>query len=66
MTENFMKAPALLKSGADQRGNPRFYRVTQDALDVVFNELSGKSGNELKVMVVLLGTLGDGSFRVSE
>jgi len=38
----------------------------QDALDVVFNELSGKNGNELKIMVVLLGTLGDGSFRVSE
>lgn len=38
----------------------------QDALDVVFNELSGKNGNELKIMVVLLGTLGDGSFRISE
>lgn len=38
----------------------------QDALDVVLQDLSGKNGNEIKIMVVLLGTLGDGSFRVSE
>ena len=66
MAECFLKAPALLTIGADHEDNSRFYRVRQEALDIVFNELSGKSGNELKLMVVLMGTLGDGSFRVSE
>lgn len=28
--------------------------------------LSGKNGNELKIMMVLLGALGDGTFRISE
>ena len=66
MVDYFQKAPVLLHSGADNCGNIRFYRVMQDALDVVLNELDGKHGNEIKIMVVLLGTLGDGSFRASE
>ena len=66
MVDYFQKAPVLLHSGTDNCGNIRFYRVMQDALDVVLNELDGKHGNEIKIMVVLLGTLGDGSFRVSE
>lgn len=66
MVDCFKKAPVLRHQGQDNCGNSRFYRVMQDALDVVLQDLSGKNGNEIKIMVVLLGTLGDGSFRVSE
>lgn len=35
-------------------------------MDSVFNQLNGKQGNQIKLMSVLLGTAGDGSFAVSE
>ena len=46
--------------------NTPFYQLPQDIMDIIFNQLDGKNGNQMKIMIVLLGTVGDGSFRVSE
>lgn len=66
MAASFAQAPAFYKTGKEYKSNRRFYSITQEAADAVFQQLPGKNGNELKIMVVLLGTLGDGSFRISE
>lgn len=66
MATSYAQAPAFYKTGQDHKYSKRFYSITQEAMDAVFNTLSGKNGNELKIMVVLMGTLGDGTFRISE
>lgn len=35
-------------------------------MDIIFSELDGKHGCQIKIMCVLIGTLGDGSFAISE
>lgn len=35
-------------------------------MDKIFQKLDGKHGSQIKLLVVLLGTIGNGSFRVSE
>lgn len=35
-------------------------------MDKIFQKLDGNHGNQIKLLVVLLGTIGNGSFRVSE
>lgn len=66
MSDTYRQAPAFIKRGKDYQEHGRFYSITQEAADKVMQTLSGKNGNELKIMMVLLGTLGDGSFRISE
>lgn len=61
---NLKQAPRLYHNGNKKEG--LFYQLPQELIDIVFNELDGKSGNQIKLMCVLLGTVGNGSFGVSE
>lgn len=60
------QAPQLNHKGKKMENNVPFYQLPQDIMDIIFNKLDGKNGNQMKIMIVLLGTVGDGSFRVSE
>ena len=61
---NFRKAPRLYHNG--KKENKDFYLLPKKLMDPIFNQLNGKQGNQIKLMSVLLGTAGDGSFAVSE
>lgn len=60
------QAPQLNHKGKKMENNVPFYQLSQDIMDIIFNKLDGKNGNQMKIMIVLLGTAGDSSFRVSE
>lgn len=60
----FRQAPKLYHLGHKDKKD--FYLLPKNLMDSVFNQLSGKQGNQIKLMSVLLGTAGDGSFAVSE
>lgn len=62
---NYKQAPKLYHN-KDQFKDKNFYQLPQELMDRVFNEIDGRSGNQIKLMTVLLGTLGNGSFGVSE
>lgn len=61
---NLRQAPKLYHTGKKHQGN--FYQLPQDLMDIVFNKIDGKCGNQIKLMCVLLGTQGNGTFGVSE
>ena len=61
---NFRQAPKLYHSQEKEKKNT--YMLPQKLMDSVFNQLDGKHGNQIKLMTVLLGTAGNGSFAVSE
>lgn len=61
---NYRMAPQVHHNENKEKRN--FYMLPQQLMDVIFNEIDGRSGNELKLMAVLIGTKGDGSFRASE
>ncbi len=63
MTNN-KKPPTLIHKG--NKGDGIFYKLPQNVIDIIFNKLDGKNGNAIKLMIVLLGTCGDGSFSISE
>lgn len=63
--ENFRQAPKLVHIGKKTLGK-NFYQLPQSLMDSILQQLDGKCGNQIKLMCVLLGTLGDGSFKVSE
>lgn len=62
---NLRQAPKLYHNKQDYKDKV-FYNLPQDLMDCIFTQLDGRSGNQIKLMCVLLGTLGDGSFGVSE
>lgn len=62
---NLRQAPKLYHNKQDYKDKV-FYNLPQDLMDCVFTQLDGRSGNQIKLMCVLLGTLGDGSFGISE
>lgn len=62
---NLRQAPKLYHNKQDYKDKV-FYNLPQELMDCVFTQLDGRSGNQIKLMCVLLGTLGDGSFGVSE
>lgn len=62
--QNFRQAPKLYHSQEKEKKNT--YMLPQKLMDSVFNQLDGKHGNQIKLMTVLLGTAGNGSFAVSE
>ena len=67
MTENYKQAPLLVHNGFKQRfGNRNYYELPQELMRTVFNRLSGKHGNQLKLLIVLMGTAGNRGFRVSQ
>lgn len=57
------KAPKLLHQGDKTHGNCPEYRLPQDLMDIVLKYLTG---NQLKLMIVLMGTKGNGTFSPSE
>lgn len=62
---NFKQAPKLFHNKSKFNSN-NYYNLPQELMDSVFSQLDGKCGNQIKLMIVLLGTLGNGSFAVSE
>ena len=66
MSENYKQAPRLIHSGKKfVNPNDRFWQLPQVLMSNIFNELNGKSGNQIKLMCLLIGTAGDCNFRVS-
>lgn len=64
---NLKQAPKLYHDKAKMDSNKCFYSAyPQELMDVIMNQIDGKSGNLLKIMWVLLGTDGSGRFSVSE
>lgn len=61
---NLKQAPKLYHTG--KKHDTIFYQLPQDLMDIIFTKIDGKSGNQIKLMCVLLGTQGNGSFGVSE
>ena len=64
MSEYYRQAPKLYHLG--YKDNSDFYLLPKNLMDPIFNQLNGKQGNQVKLMAVLIGTKGDGSFAVSE
>jgi len=62
---NFKQAPKLLHNKNKYESN-NYYNLPQELMDSVFTQLDGKCGNQIKLIIVLLGTLGNGTFGVSE
>ena len=62
---NYRQAPKLFHN-KDKYKSTNFYQLPQGIMDKVFTQLDGKCGNQIKLMCVLLGTIGDGSFGISE
>lgn len=62
---NYKQAPKLYHNKSSFNSK-NYYNLPQELMDCVFQQLDGKCGNQIKLMTVLLGTLGDGSFGVSE
>ena len=72
----FKQAPILKSNGFEypngrynKRTNPDgdlFDTISRPLETIVFNTLSGKSGNAIKIMIVLLGTKKDAGFGVSQ
>lgn len=64
---NLKQAPKLYHNKVQLHPNKKnYYSLPQELMDQIFIQLEGKCGNQIKLMCVLLGTLGDGSFGVSE
>lgn len=61
---NFRQAPRLYFNG--DKGDGRFYSLPHELMDTVFRQLNGKQGNQIKLMIALFGTIGDGTFRISQ
>lgn len=67
MTDNYRQAPMLVHRGSKTRfGNRNYYELPQELMRAVFNRLSGKQGNLLKLITVLMGTAGNYKFKVSQ
>lgn len=62
---NYRKAPQFYHNGTKVLGE-RFYQLPQQLMDIIFHKFDGKNGNVLKLLMVLIGTKGDGSFGISE
>ena len=62
---NYKQAPKLYHN-KDSFKSTNYYNLPQGLMDCIFEQLTGQCGNQIKIMTVLLGTLGDGSFGVSE
>ena len=64
MSENYKQAPRLIHRGKKfVNPNDRFWQLPQVLMSNIFNELNGKSGNQIKLMCLLIGTAGYGNFR---
>lgn len=61
---NYRKAPKLYHEGSKPKGN--FYQLPHSLMNAVFQKFDGKNGNAIKLLVVMIGSAGDGSFALSE
>jgi len=61
---NYRKAPKLYHEGSKSKGN--FYQLPHSLMNAVFQKFDGKNGNAIKLLVVMIGSAGDGSFALSE
>ena len=62
---NYRQAPKLYHNKTTYNSD-NYYNLPQELMDCVFSQIDGKSGNQIKLIIVLLGTLGNGTFGVSE
>jgi hypothetical protein len=62
---NYKQAPKLYHNKTSFNSD-NYYNLPQELMDCVFNQIDGKCGNQIKLIIVLLGTLGNGTFGVSE
>jgi hypothetical protein len=66
MSDTYKQAPRLIHRGKKfSNPNKYHYQLPTDLMSIIFNELDGKHGNQIKLMCVLIGTSGDGNFRIS-
>lgn len=65
---NYRQAPKLYFKGQKDTENTDDinYIIPQSLIAAIFNGLSGKEGNAIKLMIALIGTKTDGKFGVSE
>lgn len=61
---DFRQAPKLYHLGQKEKRD--FYLLPKNLMNPIFIQLNGKQGNQIKLISVLIGTAGDGSFSVSE
>ena len=65
--ENYRRAPKLYHVGSKAATNNESVSIIPKHIyDAIFNSIDGKCGNQIKLILTLLGTIGDGSFGVSE
>lgn len=64
--ERGMQAPLLVHEGTEENPSKGKYIITNSLIETIFNEISGKNGNTLKLILFLLGNNGYGKFRISE
>lgn len=63
---NYRQAPRLIHNGNKFSSNKNMLIIPQDIALSMCNVLSGKSGNVTQLLLFFIGTMGDGSFRISE
>lgn len=63
---NYRQAPKLIHVGDKSSSSKNVLIIPQDIAIIICSTLSGKNGNALKLLMFLIGTIGDGSFKVSE
>lgn len=67
MYDNNPQAPTVLHCGSKTTPNcDDSYHLPESLLKTIFNTLSGKCGNQLKLITVLMGVPGSGQYRLSQ
>lgn len=66
MSEKIFKQAPLLYHNKEAYSFGNFYQIPQAVADKIFQKLDGRNGSQMKIMLVLLGTIGNGTFRVTE
>ena len=61
---NYRNAPKLIHNGSKSEG--LFYQLPQKMVEHIFQNFDGKCGNQIKLLIVMIGNKGDGAFRFSE
>ncbi|MBR6572005.1 MAG: hypothetical protein IKK75_16280 [Clostridia bacterium] len=60
---NYRNAPKFIHNGSKSEG--LFYQLPQKMVEHIFQNFDGKCGNQIKLLIVMLGNKGDGAFRFS-
>ena len=62
---NYRQAPVLYHNKMDYKSK-NYYELPEELMIKIMNDLDGKCGNQLKLMIFLLGQAGNGDFAVAE